>query len=90
MSQSSVIAGALVLAFVVFITVRGELPGYLGVLGIGNAVPGGTGAGNAVGRGASFNGGSGGSVSVGVGRGGGISVGVGGIHVGPISVGVNP
>lgn len=34
MSQTSIIAGAFIVAFVVFITVRGELPCYLEVLGI--------------------------------------------------------
>lgn len=32
MRQSSVIFGALFVAFIVFITVRGELPAYLGAL----------------------------------------------------------
>lgn len=32
MSQSNVIAGFLALAFIVFITMRGELPIYLGLL----------------------------------------------------------
>ena len=34
-SQTSVTAAALVVAFVIFITVRGELPYYFGALGIG-------------------------------------------------------
>jgi hypothetical protein len=34
MNQSSVIAGALVLAFAIFVVVRGELPCYLAVLGV--------------------------------------------------------
>lgn len=34
MNQSSAIAGSLVIAFIVFITVRGELPCYMEVLGI--------------------------------------------------------
>lgn len=34
MSQTSIIAGALIVAFIVFITVRGDLPGYLQVLGV--------------------------------------------------------
>jgi hypothetical protein len=34
MSQSSVIAGGLLLAYFIFITVRGELPCYLQVLGV--------------------------------------------------------
>ena len=37
MSQTSVIAGSLVIAFIVFITVRGQLPCYLEVLGISTA-----------------------------------------------------
>lgn len=36
MSQSSTIAFALIVGFIVFITVRGELPKYLGVLGLGS------------------------------------------------------
>jgi hypothetical protein len=36
MNQTSIIAGALVIGFIVFITVRGELPQYLGVFGIGS------------------------------------------------------
>ena len=36
MPQSSTIAFALIVGFVVFITVRGELPKYLGVLGLGS------------------------------------------------------
>lgn len=35
MSQSSITAAALVIAFLIFITVRGELPKYLGAFGIG-------------------------------------------------------
>lgn len=34
MNQTSIIAGALIVAFIVFVTVRGELPCYLKVLGI--------------------------------------------------------
>jgi hypothetical protein len=33
-SQTSIIAGALIVAFIVFVTVRGDLPGYLEVLGV--------------------------------------------------------
>jgi hypothetical protein len=33
-SQSNIIAGAVFLAFVVFVTVRGEMPKYLKALGI--------------------------------------------------------
>jgi hypothetical protein len=35
MSQSSVIAAALLIGFIVYVTVRGQLAQYLGVLGIG-------------------------------------------------------
>lgn len=48
MSQSSITAAALVIAFVIFVTVRGELPIYFGAFGIGKgamAVPGATAAG---------------------------------------------
>jgi len=34
MNQSTVIFGVLIFAFIVFITVRGELPAYLSVLGL--------------------------------------------------------
>jgi hypothetical protein len=34
MSQTSAIAGALIIAFIVFVTVRGELTGYFKVLGL--------------------------------------------------------
>jgi hypothetical protein len=34
MSQSSIIAGGIIIAFIVFITVRGELQSYLQVIGI--------------------------------------------------------
>jgi len=37
MSQSSAIAAALIIAFIVFITVRGHLPCYFDVLGIETA-----------------------------------------------------
>jgi hypothetical protein len=36
MPQSSTIAFSLIVGFIVFITVRGELPKYLGVLGLGS------------------------------------------------------
>lgn len=36
MPQTSTIAFALIVGFIVFITVRGELPTYLGVIGLGN------------------------------------------------------
>lgn len=34
MSQSTIIAGVILFAFVVFITMRGELPKYLAVIGL--------------------------------------------------------
>jgi hypothetical protein len=34
MSQSSIIAGALLIGFIVFITIKGELPKYRAVIGI--------------------------------------------------------
>jgi len=34
MSQSTVLFGVLIFAFIVFVTVRGELPAYLSVLGL--------------------------------------------------------
>lgn len=34
MSQSTYIVGVLMVAFVVFVTLRGELPKYLAVLGL--------------------------------------------------------
>lgn len=37
--MTSRIAGALVLAFIIFVVVRGELPSYLGVLGLNSSVP---------------------------------------------------
>lgn len=36
MTQTSKIAGALIIAWIVFITTRGELPAYLWMLGIGS------------------------------------------------------
>jgi len=36
LSQTSIIAASLVIAFVVFITVRGELPAYLSIFGVGS------------------------------------------------------
>jgi len=36
--QTSTIAFALIVGFVVFVTVRGELPKYLGVIGLGSQV----------------------------------------------------
>lgn len=38
MSQSNVLAFFLIVGFIVFITLRGELTSYLGVLGLGNVV----------------------------------------------------
>jgi hypothetical protein len=37
MSQTSIIAGALVIAYIVYITVKSELPAYLAMLGIGGS-----------------------------------------------------
>lgn len=37
MSQTSIIAGALIIAYIVFVTVRGELPAYLAMLGVGGS-----------------------------------------------------
>jgi len=34
MNQTSIIAAALIVGFIVFITTRGELPKYLAVLGL--------------------------------------------------------
>lgn len=36
MPQTSTIAAALIVGFIVFITVRGELPKYLAILGLGS------------------------------------------------------
>jgi hypothetical protein len=36
MPQTSTIAFALIIGFIVYITVRGQLPGYLGVIGLGS------------------------------------------------------
>lgn len=36
MTQTSKIAGALIIAWIVFITTRGKLPDYLAMLGIGS------------------------------------------------------
>lgn len=35
MSQNSITAAGLVIAFLIFVTVRGELPAYFGTLGLG-------------------------------------------------------
>lgn len=46
LSQTSIIAASMIVAFVVFITVRGELPAYLSIFGVGSGVtPSGTGTG---------------------------------------------
>lgn len=39
MSQSSVIAAFLIIGFIVFITMRGELSKYLAVLGLSTTTP---------------------------------------------------
>ena len=36
MNQSSIIAGALIVGFIVFVTVKGEMGTYLGIIGIGS------------------------------------------------------
>lgn len=75
LSQSSVIAAAMIVAFFVFVTVRGELPYYLGVLT-------GKGRGTASATPSGFNSGfSGPGVGIGIGP-GGISIGTGGINIG--------
>lgn len=95
MNQSSIIAGSLLLAYVIFVINKGELPCYLQLLGIatdaqcpkGQAVaPVGatTGATGATGTTIGLNilpsrGGSGG---------GGINIGLGGINIGIGGVGV--
>jgi hypothetical protein len=56
MPQTSTIAFALIVGFVVFITVKGELPAYLCVLGIGKNCP-------QPGQGSSLTGGSSGASS---------------------------
>lgn len=51
MPQTSTIAFALIVGFIVFVTVRGELPTYLGVIGLGSKVvnpPGVSSAGSSV------------------------------------------
>jgi hypothetical protein len=40
MTQSNIIAGALVGGFIVFITVRGELPDYIGLFSAQRGTPG--------------------------------------------------
>lgn len=67
MSQTSIIAGSLLLAYVVFVIVRGELPCYFQVLGIA------TSAGCPLGQVST----SGLGVSVGAGSSGGVTIGVG-------------
>lgn len=42
LSQTSIIAASLIIAFIVFITIRGELPAYLGVYTGQSAVASGT------------------------------------------------
>lgn len=39
MPQTSTIAAALIIGFIVFITVRGELPKYLTILGLSATAP---------------------------------------------------
>lgn len=77
--QSSVIAASLVVAFFVFITVRGELGKYFAVftgaapVGSGSGQTNGAGVGVSVGPGGVTVSGGGGSVSVGGGGGGGVA-----------------
>jgi hypothetical protein len=94
LSQTSVIAASIIVAYIVFVTVRGELPYYISIFtGKGQGVPI-SGAGTPGVGGINFTGGPGGpgiSVGVGVGTtGGNVSVGVpiGGGRVG-VSVPVN-
>jgi len=77
LSQSSAIAGAILVAFIIFVTVRGELPYYIGIF-TGQGPPAGY---SSFGNSASFTGGSSG-VSVGIGSGGGS------IGIGPITIGI--
>lgn len=90
MGQSSITAGLLVIAYIIFVTVRGELPGYLGVLGLGPkpVVPDATARGG-LGIASNFTAaipgstGGGGGISIGIGGGGGgITIGGGGITIG--------
>ncbi len=94
MNQTSAIAGSLIVAFIVFVTVRGELPCYMQVLGIAtdSACPVGTASGTAssVSSGNRFV--AGGSSGVGVCgsvNGLGVCTGPGGTRVGlpPITIG---
>lgn len=89
MSQTSIIAASLIVAYIVFITVRGELPAYLGVLtgkgtpdknsGVSGATSSGS-SGSYFGGGASAGGIGGTGIHVGgtipIGGGGGISIGI--------------
>jgi hypothetical protein len=50
-SQTSIIAGSLIIAYIVFVTVRGELPAYLSVLGVGGGAAVTTPSGCAAGQG---------------------------------------
>lgn len=83
MNQTSAIAAALIIAFVVFVTVRGELPCYLEVLGIstgGQCSVSATGAVSSAGA------------TVGVSTGGvslGGAPGSGGINIGLPKIGIN-
>jgi len=44
MSQNNIIAGALIFAFVMFVTMRGELPSYLSIFTKGSTAKGGSGS----------------------------------------------
>lgn len=96
MSQSSIIAAALIVAFLVFITVRGELPAYLAVftgkdasqVSIGST--GGTGGGTVISPGGGGNNGLGGGIPGGSASGGlcqGNDVIIGGVCTNPNSNG---
>lgn len=90
MTQTSAIAGSLIVAFIVFITIRGQLPCYLNVLGISNQACGGSGGiqagqltgGSNLGLGIGVNSISGASSGGGVPPAIGIGVGGVGIHIG--------
>ena len=98
MNQSSVIGAALIVAYVIFVITKGELPCYLAVLGIStpsgcpqNLQPPGCGGsstttttgGGGTGIGININPIlGGGGGGGGIGLGGGIGIGVGGIGIG--------
>lgn len=63
MSQSNIIAGALAIAFLVYITVKGELRTYLGFFGLGGSGSAGNGSGAGSLIGAAAGGGGDGSIA---------------------------